>query len=140
MGEPKVKSNQLKLPQDIEDMRLSKSKKPYSNPNQLQLFSIVESQPVLSETIALDRLISSLNNTPMQKLDQKLEADSISGEKDLSPFWNEYCFSARLYGLRKYKKQISQELQEDNPSSSRRDKEASQQCLENQGIPVKRTP
>ena len=90
MGEPKVKSNQLKLPQDIEDMRSLKSKKPYSNPNQLQLFSIVESQPVLSETIALDRLISSLNNTPMQKLDQKLEADSISGEKDLSPFWNEY--------------------------------------------------
>ena len=26
----------------------------------------------------------------MQKLYQKLEADSISGEKDLSPFWNEY--------------------------------------------------
>ena len=50
-----------------------------------------------------------------------------------------HCFSARLSGLRKYKKQISQELQENNPSSSRCDKEASQQCLENQGIPVKRT-
>ena len=51
-----------------------------------------------------------------------------------------HCFSARLYGLRKYKKQISQELQENNSTSSRGDKEASQQCLENQGIPVKRTP
>ena len=50
-----------------------------------------------------------------------------------------HCFSARLYGLRKYKKQISQELQEDSSPSERRDKEASQQCLENQGIPVKRT-
>lgn len=50
-----------------------------------------------------------------------------------------HCFSARLYGLRKYKKQIKQELQDENAPQSRSDKEVTKQCFENQGIPVKRT-
>jgi hypothetical protein len=47
-----------------------------------------------------------------------------------------HCFSARLYGLRKYKKQVQQALQEDFPSCSHKkiDKEVAQQCQENQGV------
>ena len=47
-----------------------------------------------------------------------------------------HCFSARLYGLRKYKKQVQQALQEDLPSCPHQkiDKEVSEQCKENQGV------
>ncbi|MCG5060403.1 MAG: IS607 family transposase [Limnoraphis sp. WC205] len=47
-----------------------------------------------------------------------------------------HCFSARLYGLRKYKKQVQQALQEDFPSCSHKkiDKEVAQQCQENPGV------
>jgi excisionase family DNA binding protein len=47
-----------------------------------------------------------------------------------------HCFSARLYGLRKYKKQVQQALQEDIPSWSHQkvDQDVAQQCQENQGV------
>jgi hypothetical protein len=61
--------------------------------------------------------------------------------KNLYKIWLSiiHCFSDRLYGLRKYKKQINQELQEKQKTSSRQDKAVTQQCLENQGVPTKGT-
>ncbi len=46
-----------------------------------------------------------------------------------------HCFSTRLYGLRKYKKQISQEVQEQTQTQEVREKTA-QQCLKNTGISI----
>ncbi|NEP79521.1 MAG: IS607 family transposase [Okeania sp. SIO3B3] len=47
-----------------------------------------------------------------------------------------HCFSPRLYGLKKYKKQVQQALQEDIPSCSHQkvEQDVPQQCQENQGI------
>ena len=43
-----------------------------------------------------------------------------------------HCFSARLYGLRKYQKQVSQAIQE---KTSKPDEEVdTQQCQEAQGV------
>ncbi|MFB2978990.1 IS607 family transposase [Microseira sp. BLCC-F43] len=46
-----------------------------------------------------------------------------------------HCFSSRLYGLRKYSKQIKEDLQKENPSLKiALDKTSTQQCAENQAI------
>ena len=48
-----------------------------------------------------------------------------------------HCFSSRLYGLRKYQKQVKEALQEDCQTLPRQksDKATTEQCEENQGIP-----
>ncbi|MFH7024631.1 MAG: IS607 family transposase [Heteroscytonema crispum UTEX LB 1556] len=46
-----------------------------------------------------------------------------------------HCFSSRLYGLRKYKSKIKEDLQKENPSLSFEiDKASAEQCTENQVI------
>ncbi len=47
-----------------------------------------------------------------------------------------YCFSSRLYGLRKYQKQVREALQEDYSARpyQKPDKATSEQCAENQGV------
>jgi len=47
-----------------------------------------------------------------------------------------HCFSSRLYGLRKYKKQVTEALQEQNPTRPRQkiDKATTEQCTQNQGV------
>jgi excisionase family DNA binding protein len=47
-----------------------------------------------------------------------------------------HCFSSRLYGLRKYQKQVREALQEDCQTLPRQkpDKAAAEQCVENQGV------
>ncbi|MBW4571374.1 MAG: IS607 family transposase [Tolypothrix carrinoi HA7290-LM1] len=46
-----------------------------------------------------------------------------------------YCFSSRLYGLRKYSKQVKEDLQKENPSLVVSiDKASTEQCAENQAI------
>lgn len=47
-----------------------------------------------------------------------------------------HCFSSRLYGLRKYKSKLKEELQKENPSFKIEiDKASTQHCVENQAIP-----
>lgn len=48
-----------------------------------------------------------------------------------------HCFSSRLYGLRKYRQQVKQALQEDCQTfkEQKPDKTSTQQCAENQGLP-----
>lgn len=48
-----------------------------------------------------------------------------------------HCFSSRLYGLRKYQKQVKEALQEDCQTLPRQkpDQATAEQCQENQGIP-----
>ncbi len=46
-----------------------------------------------------------------------------------------HCFSSRLYGLRKYSKQVKEDLQAENPSLKVEiDKASTEQCAENQAI------
>ena len=45
-----------------------------------------------------------------------------------------HCFSARLYGLRKYQKQTEKALQEESPQQVEEGK--TQQCLEDQGLSI----
>ncbi len=46
-----------------------------------------------------------------------------------------HCFSSRLYGLRKYSKQVKEDLQKENPSLKVEiDKTAAKQCEENQAV------
>jgi putative resolvase len=46
-----------------------------------------------------------------------------------------HCFSSRLYGLRKYSKQVKEDLQKENPALKVEiDKASTEQCTENQAI------
>ncbi len=56
---------------------------------ELPLFCTPEFPPIAKETISLDKLRRLLNDTQGARLSQKLEADSILGGEDCSPFWNE---------------------------------------------------
>ncbi|NEQ12105.1 MAG: IS607 family transposase, partial [Moorea sp. SIO4E2] len=45
-----------------------------------------------------------------------------------------HCFSARLYGLRKYQKQVTQAVQDKTPEPD--DEVDTKQCLEAQGVSI----
>ncbi len=65
---------------------------------ELPLFAIVESQVQNKKTTLLDKLVSCVNSTPMEKSSKTSEADSTSKEKDCNPYWSDLCeeISSRL--------------------------------------------
>lgn len=64
--------------------------------------------------------------------DRKLSPDQELVQDMLSII---HCFSSRLYGLRKYSKQVKEDLQAENPSLKVEiDKASTEQCAENQAI------
>ena len=134
-GTKKGKSNQLEHQEDKEGS-VSRNTNRELNP----LFSMQESLVIPKKMTLKDRLNFCAKHIPMQNLYGRLEADSILGGESLSPFWNEYtkaisdAFSARLYGLRKYKKQVQQAIQD---NSEKPDSQIDpQRCVEDQGISI----
>jgi putative transposase len=84
-GTSKAKLGQLER---LEDKGGSVSKSTSKKPN--PLFSMQESLPIPKRMTLTDKLIFYAKHTQMQNLYGRLEADSILGGENLSPFWNGY--------------------------------------------------
>jgi putative transposase len=93
-GKRKEKSKPTEHQEDKEDLNAQR----WNNLQGLQLplfqseLSVTgEFQRVVNETTWIDKLISWAQDTQRQKLFQRLEADSILGGGNLSPYSNELC-------------------------------------------------
>ena len=148
-GKKRAKSKRTVL-QEVKGVSSEqKSKTLAEESGQLELFAMQGSALVPNVTTLSDNLNIYVNATQRLNAFVKLEADSILRGKSCSPFYNELCsmifnglslptqtdsvdldlncFSSRLYGLRKYRREVGTELREE-PVQEESERSAQQCC------------